>query len=124
MRKYSLETRRNVVRLSKAALQQLEAYDWPGNIRELEHLIERSVLMAKGSELDHFNLPAAKKLVTPAKEGPIKPMEEMERDHIMAALKASNGKVFGPGGAAEILKMPAATLYSKMKRLGIKIGYE
>ncbi|MEF9477902.1 hypothetical protein OWR28_09515 [Chryseobacterium sp. 1B4] len=48
----------------------------------------------------------------------------MERDHIMSALQTSNGKVSGPGGAAELLKIQAQTLYSKMKKLGIDKGYK
>jgi transcriptional regulator of acetoin/glycerol metabolism len=47
-------------------------------------------------------------------------MEEVEREHIVNALKAGNGKVSGTGGAAELLGMPAQTLYSRMKKLGIK----
>jgi len=125
LRKFSLESRRNVVSISEKGLVQLQQYNWPGNIRELEHLIERSVLMATGNRLESFNLPEGA-LVSGGveKDRVLKTMEEMEREHIMNALKASNGKVFGPGGAAEILNMPAATLYSKMKRLGIRLGYE
>jgi transcriptional regulator of acetoin/glycerol metabolism len=67
-----------------------------------------------------FELPSS--IVAQQRElpGRLKTMDEMERDHILAALKASKGKVSGPGGAAELLGLPAQTLYSRIKRLGIK----
>lgn len=105
-------------------MRQLASYDWPGNIRELEHLIERHVLLATGKEIAVFDLPSA--VTGPGGEegGKLKTMDEMERDHILTALKASNGKVSGPGGAAELLGLPAQTLYSKIKRLGIKQAFK
>jgi len=123
LNKYSTNSRRNVSSISKIALEQLQNYDWPGNIRELEHLIERNVLLAKTSEIETFDLPATVSKPFPENSGPLKSMEEMEKEHIMNALKSCDGKVSGPGGAAELLKMQAQTLYSKMKKLGIKHGY-
>jgi DNA-binding NtrC family response regulator len=122
--KYSQKSRKMVTRLSDYALNQLQQYNWPGNIRELEHQVERNVLLATGSEIERFDLPReTEHTATAEKTGPLLSMEEMEREHIMAALKLCNGKVFGPGGAAEILKMPATTLYAKMKKLGIQQEY-
>lgn len=123
LNKYSTSSRKNVSSISKIALAQLQNYDWPGNIRELEHLIERNVLLAKTSEIETFDLPATVSKPIPENSGPLKSMEEMEKEHIMNALKSCDGKVSGPGGAAELLKMQAQTLYSKMKKLGIKHGY-
>jgi two-component system response regulator HydG len=113
---------KHVSRISPRVLEQLKAYDWPGNIRELEHLIERSALMASGDQIDTIDIPVVLS-VENEQDNRIKTMEEMEREHIMHALKACNGKVFGPGGAAEVLNLPPTTLYSKMKKLGIKQGY-
>jgi two-component system response regulator HydG len=125
IKQYALKARKNMTGISEQALARLAAYDWPGNIRELEHVMERNVLLATGSEIVSLDLPDTANVVSPESESDprIKTMEEMERNHIMNALKACNGKVFGPGGAAEILNIPAATLYSKMKKLGIKQRY-
>lgn len=124
LKKYAAKSRKNVTSITANALNQLKHYNWPGNIRELEHLVERNVLLSKTNEIDFFDIPVSP-AVTPEKQtdSTLKSMEEMERDHIMNALKACEGKVFGPGGAAELLKVPAQTLYSKMKKLGIKQGY-
>lgn len=118
--KYATSSRKNVSSIGKSALEQLQNYDWPGNIRELEHLIERNVLLAKTSEIENFDLPITVSKPFQETSGSLKSMEEMEKEHIMNALKSCNGKVSGPGGAAELLKMQAQTLYSKMKKLGIK----
>jgi two-component system response regulator HydG len=128
LNKYATKAHKNVSGISADALIQLEQYNWPGNIRELEHLIERNVLLTKSSEIQSFDIATMPETATTIKEneaksGAMKSMEEMERDHILNALKACSGKVFGAGGAAELLKLPAQTLYSKMKKLGIKQEY-
>ncbi|MDJ1503723.1 sigma-54 dependent transcriptional regulator [Xanthocytophaga agilis] len=124
LEKFSAKTGKRIDTISPQAVNQLNNYSWPGNIRELEHLMERSVLLATGSQIEEIPLPAVSFL--PSQEQPthIKTMDEMERDHILNALKICGGKVFGLGGAAEILNLPPATLYSKMKKLGIKQGYK
>ncbi|MBS7253640.1 sigma-54-dependent transcriptional regulator [Flavobacterium branchiicola] len=124
LKKYASASRRNVNSISPEALAQLKSYDWPGNIRELEHLIERNILLAKTAEIEKFDLPS--NTATPfevASSGKMKSMEEMEKEHIMNALQHCDGKVSGPGGAAELLKMSPQTLYSKMKKLNIKQEY-
>jgi len=128
LKKYAAKSHKNVTGISSAALSQLKKYNWPGNIRELEHLIERNVLLSKSSEIQSFDITIIPEtaIAATAEEsvsGAVKSMEEMERDHILNALKVCAGKVFGAGGAAELLKMPAQTLYSKMKKLGIKQEY-
>jgi DNA-binding NtrC family response regulator len=123
LNKYATASKRNITSISKAALDQLSHYNWPGNIRELQHLIERSVLLAKTTEIENFDLPKNIEQLSETPE-PLKSMEEMERDHIMNALKSSNGKISGMGGAAELLKLQPQTLYSKMKKLGIDKGYK
>lgn len=123
LKKYSASSRKNTNSIKPFALEQLMQYDWPGNIRELEHLIERNVLLAKTNEIEKFDLPAASSIPLQENNGKIKSMEEMEKEHIMNALQNCNGKVSGPGGAAELLKIQPQTLYSKMKKLGIKQGY-
>lgn len=123
--KYNKNASKTISGLSVRAMETLLAYDWPGNIRELEHLIERSMLMSAGPEIQEINLPANTSSNYPStdSESRIKTMEEMERDHIMSILKMCKGKIFGPGGAAELLNLPSTTLNSKIKKLGIKFEF-
>jgi len=99
----------------------MAAYHWPGNIRELENLIERSVLLAKGQIIEEISLPIIRNQnVSLGKdEFHKKTIHENERDYINAVLKDCAGRIWGPGGAAEILNIPPTTLKSKMKKLGI-----
>ena len=100
----------------------MTAYHWPGNIRELENLIERSVLLAKGSIIEEIALPLAQKRdsMMDALHFHIKTIHENERDYIISVLKKCNGRIWGAGGAAEVLNIPPTTLKSKMKKLGIQ----
>lgn len=129
LEKYALKSRRNVSKISEKGMKQLLNYNWPGNIRELEHLIERSVLLATENEISAFDIPQLveqqqqQNSFDEPQNNALLSMEDMEREHIMNTLKICNGKVFGPGGAAEVLKIPASTLYSKMKKLKIQQGY-
>ena len=124
LKKYASSSKRNVNRINAGALEQLKNYTWPGNVRELEHLIERNVLLAKTNEIEKFDLPSNSPTVAlEIGTEKLKSMEEMEKEHIMNALQLCNGKVSGAGGAAELLKLQPQTLYSKMKKLGIKQGY-
>ncbi|HEY8896269.1 MAG TPA: sigma-54 dependent transcriptional regulator [Niastella sp.] len=109
--------------ISGMALEKLMKYNWPGNIRELENLIERSMLFTKGYYIEDIVLPVQQKM--PLLHGPaeVKTIEENERVNIIAALKECNGKVSGTGGAAELLNIHASTLNSKIKKLGIKTGH-
>lgn len=117
-------TGRPVNDISGKALNELLTYDWPGNIRELEHIVERSFLMAQGSVIDEIQLPSKQSKATLAQSSEIKSLEEYERDHILDALKKTNGRIDGPNGAAALLKIPASTLHAKMKKLGINVGYQ
>src|SRR5687767_12098888 len=98
------------------SLPKLMSYHWPGNIRELEHLIERSVLLEKGTMIENIALPITlKSMEEPATgEIPMKTIHENERDYIVAVLKKCNGRIWGPGAAAEVLNIPPSTLKSKM----------
>jgi DNA-binding NtrC family response regulator len=107
--------------IADSVLKRMMAYSWPGNIRELEHLIERSVLLAKGRVIEEILLPAVE--VKFEDETVIKTIAENERDYIIAVLKKCNGRIWGPGAAAEVLNINPSTLKSKMKKLGIKKEY-
>lgn len=112
-----------VKKITNEALHQLISYSWPGNIRELQHVIERHILLARTGSISRINLPEIADMAE-ADEGDISlSLVPNDRERIIAALKKCSGKVSGKGGAAELLKMPAATLNSRMKKLGITWNY-
>lgn len=126
LRKLAHKTGARVTSISRNALLQLMHYHWPGNIRELEHVMERSMLLAGDRVLRQTYLPAApvhgKK--TDAQTGfRIKTIEENEKEHIINTLRYCKGKVSGNFGAAAFLGVPPSTLSSKLKRLGIGKEY-
>jgi formate hydrogenlyase transcriptional activator len=109
--------------LSQHLLQELIQYNWPGNIRELEHVIERSVLLSSGDTIKQINLPSQRHNTSVSLnfgEFATKTIDENERDHILATIAHCKGKITGNGGAARLLSIPPSTLNSKMKKLGIK----
>jgi len=122
IQKYAKKMGKNIQGLSHKALEEMMGYNWPGNIRELEHVIERSTIIAKSKLLQDLDLPLSSKnkiQVTP-NEFVIKTWQEQERDYILEVLKMTGGNLGGKGGAAELLQLPATTLQSKMNKLGIK----
>ena len=113
--------------IMQAALTQLTSYDWPGNVRQLQNVIERSIILWQGGPLT-FDLPvvrttdhpcAISKLSTKQTLPTREELKRQERDTIVAALKETNGKIFGPGGAAELLDMKPTTLSSRISALGL-----
>jgi formate hydrogenlyase transcriptional activator len=119
--KYGKNTGRKVTRVSAKVLQQLRGYLWPGNIRELEHVLERSVLLATDHTIREVYLP--NESITGAQAPELsgnRSLEEVERSYIIEVLKRCSGKISGMGGAAEILGIPGNTLHSKMKKLQIQ----
>jgi transcriptional regulator with GAF, ATPase, and Fis domain len=113
--------------VSKAALDRLVAYDWPGNVRELQNTVERAIILWRDGPLT-FELPSSRpreksiEQANPAAKNMLLTREELkqrEREVIINALKQSNGKVSGPGGAAELLGMKPTTLSSRITALGL-----
>jgi DNA-binding NtrC family response regulator len=120
---YSRKFAKPVTGITPGVMQQFMSYSWPGNIRELEHLIARSILLSKGKMIEEmFMLPSLqdKNSSVTSQETTIKSIEENERDHILLVLKKCKGKIWGQGGAAELLGIPPTTLQSKVKKLGIR----
>jgi transcriptional regulator with GAF, ATPase, and Fis domain len=116
---YSKKLGKPVPALAPAVLTDLQRYSWPGNIRELEHTIERSVLLNQEDTIRRIVLPGS----SAKEERPkthMSSMEEIEKKHIIEVLQQCNGKIAGKGGAAEFLKMHASTLNSRIKKLGIQ----
>jgi PAS domain S-box-containing protein len=114
--------------LSKGDMNLLMAYDWPGNIRELQNVIERAVILSRGTRLK-LDLPqsavanAHSEMIRTSSSSETvmtqQALYEMERNNIISALKLSGGKIFGEDGAAAMLDMKPTTLASRIKRLGI-----
>lgn len=125
IKQYNKKTGKNIKHVSDTALQSLMSYHWPGNIRELENLMERSILLSKTDVIEEIPLPAVKDIKTQLQDEDwyIKTIEENEREHILAVLNKCMGRIRGNGGAAEILGVPPTTLASKMKKLGIKRAF-
>lgn len=119
--KYAQRLKRSITAIPSAALEALTAYDWPGNIRELQNVIERSVILTAGEEL---NVAIPELAGAPlAQELPkAKPSTSGERDAIVRALKESGGVISGSGGAAARLGLKRTTLQSRMKKL--RVGRE
>ncbi len=113
-------------RITQANLNDLLAYGWPGNIRELQNVLERAAILSKGGKLI-MNLPGRPpsrkpKSSDPTNEDTVFTEEEMkakERNNLENALRQCNGKVTGPDGAAALLNMKPTTLYSRIKKLKI-----
>lgn len=121
--KQAKATGKSITGISRKALQDLRNYTWPGNIRELQHVIERSVLLSGEGVLRTIHLPEApdrKYLAEAAQEEPIRTLDEVDRDYILKVVNHCKGRISGPHGAAVLLGMPSTTLISKMQRLGIK----
>ncbi len=121
-RKFSRKMGKKIVGLSPLALQQLMAYEFPGNIRELEHIIEHAVILSQGNRLELGRpLTNAESVITTAGETGfvIKTLQHHERDYILQVLKYTGGRIRGTGGAAELMGIHPNTLESRMQKLGI-----
>jgi formate hydrogenlyase transcriptional activator len=113
--KYARRMNRRIETIPSAAMDALTSYAWPGNVRELENLIERAVILTRGTSLE---IPLAELRAAPD-NAPLVTLEDAERDHIRRVLEQTSGVVGGPNGAAARLGMKRTTLQSKMKKLGI-----
>jgi formate hydrogenlyase transcriptional activator len=129
---------RPIKQVAEETMLRLCQYPWPGNIRELQNVIERAVVLASGPvlrvdesalpatatrALSHLPEPHANESTTPQLPPPAKTdgasLEEVERQHIIAVLRQARWRIEGNGGAAKILNLEPSTLRSRMKKLGI-----
>jgi formate hydrogenlyase transcriptional activator len=119
--RFARQFRRHIVTIPSATMKALQRSLWPGNIRELEHVIERAVILSQGPEL---NVPLTD-LRPAAQPAPTRgtqatgDLRGAERDVILRALKETRGVIGGPDGAAARLGLKRTTLQSKMRKLGI-----
>jgi two-component system response regulator HydG len=114
---------KSITGVADNVIQAMLNYDWPGNIRELQNLMARSVLLTSGPIINTLRLPGQSKGITAAPLERIKTMIETERDHILFALERCNWKIYGQGGAADLLELNPSTLNSRIKKLGIGKKY-
>ena len=118
--------------LTRANVEDLKRYDWPGNVRELRNVLERAVITSRDGRLS-FDLPSTSSspapgriLDTSAQTTPPTSvvseaeMRQREKDNILAALAEADGRIYGQGGAAELLGVKPTTLASRIKKLGLQ----
>jgi transcriptional regulator with GAF, ATPase, and Fis domain len=123
--RYASRAGKNIRLIEKKTLELLQCYRWPGNIRELQNVIERSVILSSGEVLSVDEMWLSKQTLQPPSriEAPV-PLQadagpRSERETIEAALAESRGRVSGPSGAAAKLGIPPSTLDHRIKALGI-----
>jgi transcriptional regulator with GAF, ATPase, and Fis domain len=118
IRKFGTKIGKTIEQISDDAISRLCAYHWPGNIRELENIIERALIVSPGPVLriDAELLSAA----PPSSKSADSALVTIERDHIQRVLIQTGGVIEGPSGAARILDMHPNTLRSRIRKLGIR----
>lgn len=119
LEQYRVKLKRPPLELSAQSMQRLVQYSWPGNIRELQNIIERAVILSRSStvEVDEQFLRPPSSL-QPA-DAPMN-LQDMERAHILRVLEQVRWRIYGPGGAAARLGLHPSTLRSRLKKLGLK----
>jgi len=129
VQKFSRRMNKTVLYVPAEAMDALVSYAWPGNIRELENLIERAVLLSPSKDLrvplselrNPQAPPAAAEVPAAALAGvPMATLEEAERQHILRALRQTEWRIAGARGAAQMLGMKRTTLQARMRKLGIR----
>jgi two-component system, NtrC family, response regulator HydG len=122
--KFRARLKKTITAIDQRALARLRAYPWPGNVRELEHIIERAVLLADGEVLT-VDVPLSPDALAAVRgRGSVTArawttLTAMERTYIEDVLRHTHGRIAGPGGAADILGLPASTLRHRLKKLGL-----
>ena len=111
-------------KFAPSAIAQLQAHDWPGNVRELQNVVERKLILSQDSPMSFHDLHSSgilldKGLSSKMTMADFPSLNSMIQKHIEEALSFSEGKIEGPGGAADLLDLPPSTLRAKMKKFGI-----
>ncbi|HMH33482.1 MAG TPA: hypothetical protein VK543_10650, partial [Puia sp.] len=130
-RKFAKKTGKPFNGIKPSALEEMMTYDWPGNIREMENVVEQAFVLNDGKSPLQWGRPLVNNrpvVSSPAAADPLShslpgiraQQQAAEKDYLLSILKKTNGRVRGMGGAAEILNMKPTTLESRMAKLGIK----
>jgi formate hydrogenlyase transcriptional activator len=122
VKRFSEKMGKHIRKIEKRTLERCQAYSWPGNIRELQNIVERSVILCSGESLsiEESWIVAQDSRSSPASRSLSRAVQDQEKEMIEAALAECRGKVAGENGAAAKLGLPASTLESKIKQLRIK----
>jgi formate hydrogenlyase transcriptional activator len=125
LQKHNARSGKKIKGFSKKLMKELCEKDWSGNIRELENLIERSIISAKEDVIKHMNFT---KIIKPqninAEQLEIKTLHQIEKEYILKVVDKCKGKISGASGAAKLLGLPPTTLISKMQKLGIRKSHQ
>ena len=119
LQKYSVKSGKSLKRLAKSTIDKLLEYDFPGNIRELENIIERAVIIESGTTLFPGAWMPVKNFENVGSSLKFSTFEEVQRKHILDVLFHTKWQVSGDKGAARILDINEKILFAKMKKLGI-----
>jgi transcriptional regulator with GAF, ATPase, and Fis domain len=117
--RYMIRMGKRIEKIAPEAMDRLVAYSWPGNIRELENIIERAVILCKGPTL-HVEDELAPSPPSAGEDQRPLTLEDVERNHIVRILEQTRWVIEGHAGAAKILKIHPNTLRSRMQKLGIQ----
>jgi formate hydrogenlyase transcriptional activator len=117
---YARRMNRQIESISSRAMEALTSYSWPGNVRELQNFIERAVILSPGSVL-RPPLAELKEAVVEKASSELGTLQEMEREHVLRAIRASKWKIGGPNGAAARLGMKRTTLAYRIRKLNIPL---
>jgi formate hydrogenlyase transcriptional activator len=120
--RYAHRMKKRIKQIPTRAMEAMTAWTWPGNIRELQNFIERAVILTRGEclEVPLEELSFVQTEQNSAQESRTLNLREVEREAILQALRKTNGRVSGPGGAAALLGLKRTTLQSRMRLLKIK----
>jgi formate hydrogenlyase transcriptional activator len=117
VRKFATQMKKSITSIPAKTMERLVCWEWPGNIRELENFVERSVILTPGSVLQS---PLAELQTTVPENGVHETLRDRERKRIIGALRDCHGRLGGAEGAAARLGLKRTTLQSKLDHLGIK----
>ncbi len=118
--KYAQRMNRRIETIPASTMEVFANYPWPGNVRELQNFVERAVILSPGTSL-RAPLEELKQQTTPGSSASLTTLEEMEREHVLRALRESNWVTGGPNGAAVRLGMKRTTLAYRIRKLGIPV---
>jgi PAS domain S-box-containing protein len=121
VRKFSQQMKKSITSIPSSTIEILVRWEWPGNIRELENFVERSVILSPGSVLQS-PLSELEKCMDDGGDGKCMTLRDKDRQRILQALRDCGGRLGGPDGAAARLGLKRTTLQSKLDHLGIKAG--
>jgi formate hydrogenlyase transcriptional activator len=118
--RYAKKAGKKIRHIGQHTLELFKAYDWPGNIRELQNVVERAVILCESDAFDIDENWLKAESTSPSRPpGPLAELAKREREMIEAALSRCQGRVHGPAGAAVLLEIPRQTLESRIASLGI-----